>query len=132
MNMKQRLLYTSIGFVMLCLLSYVVNGQPIKLSMKDALSLAITHNREIAVAKLDIDISEQEIKKARSLHLPVAGANAQLAHYFKEPAFFGFGTTNSSNDKIPYGRFGGKDQAALAVGITQPLYNPVAKPSMIY
>src|SRR6478736_3066466 len=132
MNMKQRLVYTTIGFVMLCLLSYMVNGQTVKLSMKDALSMAITHNREIAVAKLDIDKSEQEIKKARSLQLPVANANAQLAHYFKEPAFFGFGTASNGNDKIPYGRFGGKDQGALAVGITQPLYNPVAKPARIY
>ena len=81
---------------------------------------------------MDIDISEQEIKKARSLQLPVASANAQLAHYFKEPAFFGFGTASNGNDKIPYGRFGGKDQGALAVGITQPLYNPVAKPARIY
>ena len=132
MNMKQRLIYTSIGFIVLCLLSYLVNGQTVKLSMKDALSLAITHNREIAIAKLDIDKSEQEIKKARSLQLPVASANAQLAHYFKEPAFFGFGNANTSDDKIPYGRFGGKDQGALSIAITQPLYNPAARPAKIY
>ncbi len=57
---------------------------------------------------------------------------AQVAHYFQEPAFFGFGNNANNGDKIPYGRFGGSDQATAALFLTQPLYDASIRPGLQY
>lgn len=126
-------IYTGIIFLVLCLLSYAVNAQdlPLKLSMKDAASLALQHNRDIKTAQLGVDQSQQQIRIAQSMRLPTVAATGQVSHYFLQPAFFGFGS-NGATGKIPYGRFGGKDQALAALSVVQPLYNPAAKASLAH
>src|SRR5580765_8508825 len=129
MSNKKIFIYTVLVFLTICLASYVANAQPKKLSMKEAVSLTISNNRGIKIARLNIDRSQQQIRVAKSLTLPTVNAGAQVTHYFWEPVFVGF--DNSGNtDKISYGRFGGKDQAVAILSITQPLYNPAARPSL--
>jgi len=100
------------------------------ISLEEALSLAMGHNREIRLASLDIERSGQEKIIAKSLSLPSAGLNGQVDHYFLAPVFFGFGSSTTAGDKIPYGRFGGKDQFSASLWVSQPLYNPSSKPSL--
>jgi len=130
MTNKKIFIYTILVFLTICLVSYIANAQPKKLSMQQAVSLTITNNREIKVARLDIDKSQQQIRVAKSLALPTVNASAQVAHYFLEPVFFGF-DNGSNSGKISYGRFGGRDQALAILSISQPLYNPAARPSLI-
>src|SRR5688500_18844023 len=99
-----------------------------QLSLRDALSLALANNPELKHSALDIEKAAQEKVIARSLFLPTVYAGAQANHYFQLPAFFGFGE-NAEGGKIPYGRFGGKDQFAASLAAVQPLYNPLAYPS---
>lgn len=99
-----------------------------QLSLRDALSLAVDNNPAIKSSVLDLENAGQERVISRSLFLPSVYAGAQVNHYFQLPAFFGFGE-NAESDKIPYGRFGGKDQFAASVSAVQPLYNPLASPS---
>ena len=80
---------------------------------------------------MDVDRSAEQVRVARSANLPIAGINAQLAHYFYETPFFGFTGTPTTSDKIPYARFGGRDQAAATAWISQPLYNPAARPGIV-
>ena len=99
-----------------------------KLSLQDALSLANANNREIQHSALENQKTAEDRVIARSFLLPSVYAGANVNHYFKLPAFFGFGETVEAG-KIPYGRFGGEDQLAAFVTVVQPLYNPVAYPS---
>ncbi|MBS1600398.1 MAG: TolC family protein [Bacteroidetes bacterium] len=130
MTNKKAFIYTVLTFALMTLISYIADAQPKKISMQEAVSLTITNNREIKIARLDIDRSKQQVRVAKSLSLPTVTTNAQVAHYFLEPVFFGFGN-GSNTDKISYGRFGGRDQALALLSLSQPLYNPAAKPSLI-
>ncbi|HEU4551604.1 MAG TPA: TolC family protein [Chitinophaga sp.] len=104
------------------------NAQTLSLSLHDAVSLAIRHNRALKAAGIDVRIAQEQRKVARSLSLPSAGIGAQYAHYFDLPVFFGLGETDDKN-KVPYSRFGGRDQFTAALSASYPVYNPAARPS---
>lgn len=99
------------------------------LSLNDVLGLAQSNNPELKATQLEIEKAQQQKVIARSYFLPSISANAAVNHYFDLPPFFGFGETGE-NGKIPYGRFGGKDQLNTFVSAVQPLYNPLAFPSL--
>ncbi|MEO8403759.1 MAG: TolC family protein [Chitinophagaceae bacterium] len=132
MTLKKAFIYTIAIFSLLCLGSYIAFGQVKQVSLKEALTLTLANNREIKVATLDVDRSQQQIQVAKAQALPSIGATGQVAHYFQEPAFFGFGDNSDSKDKIPYGRFGGKDQASASLYISQPVYDAGIKPGVQY
>jgi outer membrane protein TolC len=100
-----------------------------KLSLQEAVDLAISNNPEIAASNLEIEKSGQQKIISRSLFLPSIHLTGQANHYFKLNPFFGFGET-TPQDKIPYGRFGGEDQFGAFVSASQPLFNPQAAPSL--
>lgn len=127
-NLMKSFLYTILAFLAICLASYIASAQPKPLSLSEALSLAGQNNRDIKVASLDIEKARQEKVVAKSLSLPAAGVGAQASHYFLLPVTFGFGN-NGTNDKVAYGRYGGKDQLSATLWVTQSLYNPAARPT---
>ena len=130
MTHKQAYIYTFTVFALICLFSYIASGQTRKLSLQEALSLTLTNNRDIKTVSLDIDRSQQQLTIAKSQQKRVAGFTGQVAHYFQSPAFFGFGNTTTGSDKVPYGRFGGKDQVAATLYVTQPVYNAGTQPAI--
>ncbi|MFT3936463.1 MAG: TolC family protein [Chitinophagaceae bacterium] len=131
MTHKQAYIYTFTVFALICLFSYLASGQEVrKLSLQEALSLTLSNNREIKVADIEVNKLQQQVIVAKSQQKLTAGVNGQLAHYFQSPAFFGFGTSTGSSDKVPYGRFGGKDQLAATLYVSQPIYNPAAQPAI--
>ena len=132
MTLKKAFIYTIIGSIFLFLFSYIATAQSKKLTLKEALALTMANNREVKISSLDIDRSQQQIDIAKSQSLPSVGINGQVAHYFNAPAFFGFGTSSTGNEKINYGRFGGKDQVAATLYVNQPLYNAGIKPGLQY
>lgn len=121
------LFYTIIVFLAMVLSSYIAFGQQ-KLTLKDAVELSLKHNREVKISQLQNDQAKEQVKVANSLRLPQVSAGVQVAHYFTEPAFFGFNGNGTASDKIGYSRFGGRDQASGVLSLYQPLYNPVASP----
>lgn len=133
MTQTKALVYTLVVFGLICLASYVAFGQSSRqISLKEALTLTLANNRSIKVTSLDVEKSQQEIIVAKSKARPVIGFSAQVDHYFREPAFFGFGSTATNGDKIPYGRLGGRDQATAALSLTQPLYDASIRPGLQY
>jgi len=132
MTLKKAFIYTIIGSIFLFLFSYIATAQSKKLALKEALALTMANNREVKISSMDIDRSQQQIDIAKSQSLPSVGINGQVAHYFNAPAFFGFGTSSTGNEKINYGRFGGKDQVAATLYVNQPLYNAGIKPGLQY
>jgi outer membrane protein TolC len=101
------------------------------ISLQEALSIAISANPELKSAELEVRKAEQQKIIATSQFLPSIYAGASANHYFTLPAFFGFGQ-NSETEKIPYGRFGGKDQLGAFVSMVQPIFSPSASPSFQY
>ena len=132
MTLKKAFIYTIVGSIFLFLFSYIATAQSKKLTLKEALALTMANNREVKISSMDIDRSQQQIDIAKSQSLPSVGINGQVAHYFNAPAFFGFGTSSTGNEKINYGRFGGKDQVAATLYVNQPLYNAGIKPGVQY
>ncbi|HKZ65914.1 MAG TPA: TolC family protein [Chitinophagaceae bacterium] len=132
MTHTKAFIYTIVVFTLICLASYIAFGQPRQLSLQEALALTLANNRSIKVASLDVDKAQQEIVVAKSKTLPSIGISGQIDHYFRAPAFFGFGTNGNNEDKIPYGRFGGKDQATASLSFSQPLYDASIKPGLQY
>jgi outer membrane protein TolC len=116
--------FNYILFSVLTALTGTVSAQE-KLSLAEAAALAIENNLELKATRIGNEISRQERNEARSLFLPTVSLSGQINHYFKRSPFFGFGS-EVSQDKIPYGRFGGEDQLGAAVTAIQPLYNPIA------
>ena len=104
-------------------------AQTQSLSMQQAVSLALNQNPDLKIGQLEVNRSRQDRTIARSLYLPTVNAAAQVNHFFELTPFFGFGTYGEG-DKIPYGRFGGEDQAVGMVFATQSLYNPIAGTSV--
>lgn len=100
-----------------------------KISLQEAVNLAISNNPEIAARSLEVDKAAEQRIISRSLFLPSVHLAAQANHYFKLNPFFGFGESGPG-DKIPYGRFGGEDQFGTFVSASQPLFNPQASPSL--
>ncbi|HEY9048258.1 MAG TPA: TolC family protein [Ohtaekwangia sp.] len=111
------------------LLTSGAQAQQQQLSLENAITLAKSSNPEILVSTLEVEKAKQQRVVSRSLLLPTVNATAAANHYFQLPAFFGFGETTEGG-KVPYGRFGGKDQLAAAVTAVQPLYNPQAYPTL--
>jgi len=131
MTLRKAFIYTSLVFGLITLISYMAYAQPKQLSLKEALHLTLTNNREIRISSMDADRSEQLTRVAKSASLPAAGVSAQVYHYFYEAPFFGIGNNTGGSNKIPYDRFGGKDQAGAISWITQPVYNAATKPAII-
>ena len=87
-------LYTIVVFIFLVLASYMAFSQQ-KLSMKEAVSLAVKNNREVRISQIEVDKAQQQVRIANSMRLPKVNAGAQVSHYFTEPAFFGFGRSST-------------------------------------
>ncbi len=131
MTLKKAFIYVIALVSPVILVSYVTYAQPRYLSLNQALDITLTNNREIKIISLDVDRSGQMIQVAKSASLPSAGIGLQVDHYFNETPFFGFIGTGSSSDKIPYSRFGGRDQATAVAWIRQPVYNASTKAEII-
>lgn len=129
--MKSVIKFISLGFFVSASIIQTTIAQQ-KLSLQDAVTLAVQRNPELAASTLEVEKSGYQKTIARSLFLPTISASAQANHYFQLNPFFGFGETTGSGGKIPYGRFGGEDQFAAVVSAVQPLYNPQALPSLRY
>jgi outer membrane protein TolC len=127
--MKSRIYYRYIVFALASLVYIPASAQQQELSLQEAITLAVSSNPELKASTLEIEKSRQQRVVARSLYLPTVNVNAQANHYFQLTPFFGFGE-NTSEGKIPYGRFGGEDQVGAAIAAVQPLYNPLAHPSL--
>jgi outer membrane protein TolC len=126
--MKSIIKSISIGLAASVFTIFTTSAQH-KLSLQEAVNLALKNNPDIAAGMLETEKARQQKIIARSLFLPSINATAQVNHYFQLNPFFGFGE-NTSGGKIPYGRFGGEDQLGAYVTAVQPLYNPQALPSL--
>ncbi|MBL0745284.1 TolC family protein [Chryseolinea lacunae] len=126
----KRTTFSFYSILLLALTAFTAVAQEQKLSLQEAVSQAMADNPELKASKLDIDKSQQQFIVSRALFLPSVNATAGVNHYFQLPPFFGFGGNDPDSKKIGYGRFGGEDQGTAAITAIQPLFNPLAYPSL--
>lgn len=119
-------IFYSVGLVFLVAVSASAQKS---LSLDEAISIALEHNRSLKVSSLEISRVQQQSRIARSKALPIVNLNGQYAHYFDRPVFFGLGGTPGS-DELGYARVGGENQLAATISIAQPLYNPAVRPEL--
>ncbi|MEJ1238976.1 TolC family protein [Chryseolinea sp. T2] len=126
--MKNKIYKRAFALVLSTTIAIAASAQQ-KLSLDDAVTIAKSENPMLKASALDISRSEQQRKIAQSLLLPNVTASGVVNHYFNQTPFFGFGEA-TTEDKIPYGRFGGEDQLAAVIAATQPILNFQAYPAI--
>ena len=129
MNLFRITLNSLFSLFLLALLPLAAEAQQ-NLTLQDAITLAIEHNRNLKITDLDVSRTQQQARVSRSKLLPVVNLNGQYAHYFQRPVFFGLGAPAAGSEELSYARIGGEDQFVAAVSLVQPLYNPSLKPEL--
>jgi outer membrane protein TolC len=95
---KQILLLVTIFFFG----TFVAKAQePVKLSLQDALKMALQNNINILNSDLDLKIAQKKIWETLATGLPHVDAKGTYQHIFKVPSL-NFPGTALSNDKVPF------------------------------
>ena len=85
----------------------LVQGQePLKLSLKDALKMALQNNTNIMNSDLDLKIAQKKIWEITATGLPHIDAKGAYQHIFKVPTL-SFGGTELSKDNVPFDQSAG-------------------------
>ncbi len=85
---------------------FAQDAAPLRLSLRDAVSLALKENPQVILANLDVGQSEQERLIARSTLLPQINGNiSEAAHRVNLEAAIGFRFPNSPQHVGPYYTF---------------------------
>src|SRR5687768_132460 len=79
-------------------------AQEQKLSLQEAITLALEHNRSLKISKLSVSQAEQQTRISRGKFLPSLNLGGQYAHYFDRPVFFGLGGPAQGDDELSYAR----------------------------
>jgi outer membrane protein len=65
-----------------------LSAQPLKLSLRDAVTISLKKNRELEVARLEKDRSNELVRQAWSEALPTISASARYVRNIELPVFF--------------------------------------------
>lgn len=114
-------------------------GQTQSLSLDQAIDHAMKHNASIQNAKLDIDISKQEVKSVVSTGLPQVSANGNFTHNvqiaamqlpdFISPAVYG---VLIAEDLLPQDRFQAGSPQTVAFGAPSSLTGQVTLNQLLF
>jgi len=89
----------------LILLLLIVSGNTLKLSMEDAVKIALENNLTIKAKKQELFMAQQDVLKAKSSLYPSIGGQAaytRLSEEQKTPMLSGFRLTPTGNPRMPY------------------------------
>src|ERR1039457_1838221 len=94
------------------------DSTPLKLSLKDAVTLALRQNPQVILANLDVSQSQQDTRIARSALLPqVNGTLGEGVHRFNIETAFGSSFPGLAPHAGPFGVFQG------GIGFTAPIFD---------
>lgn len=96
---KQNLLLLAI-FLIGTLLSEA--QEPVKLSLQDALKMALQNNTNILNSGLDLKIAQKKVWETIATGLPQINAKGSYSHIFKVPTLSFGGKTTLSNTEVPW------------------------------
>ena len=76
--------------------------EPIKLSLQDAIKLAMQNNTNIQNSDLDLKIAQKKVWETVATGLPQISAKGTYQHVFKVPTLSFGGKTVLSNTEVPW------------------------------
>lgn len=76
--------------------------EPVRLSLQDALKLAMQNNTNILNSDLDLKIAQKKVWETVSTGLPQISAKGAYQHIFKVPTMSFGGKTTLSNTEVPW------------------------------
>lgn len=82
--------------------SVVTAQEPVKISLQDAVKLAMQYNTNILNSDLDQKIAQKRVWEALSAGLPQISAKGNYQHIFKVPTLNFGGETSLSNTEVPW------------------------------
>ena len=89
--------------VMFLLGTFIVRAQePVKLSLQDALKMALQNNINILNSDLDLKIAQKKVWETMASGLPQINAKGTYTHIFKVPTLSFGGKTTLSNTEVPW------------------------------
>lgn len=97
---KQRQIFLLTGILLLGAATAPAQ-EPVKLSLQDALKMALQNNTDILNSELDLEIARKKIWETTASGLPHIDAKGAYQHIFKVPTL-SFGGTELSNTEVPY------------------------------
>lgn len=99
-----------------------IAAQSKPLSLEEAVSYALAHNKDIKVQSLEEDKSLQAVKEARSNMLPSVSATGAYSYYFSKPVIFMPGSlTGNAEEPVVDVAVGGKNAFNNVLTVNQPL-----------
>jgi len=91
-----------LAVIFLCGAWIAVGQEPVKLSLKDALKLALQNNTNILNSDLDLKIAQKKVWETVASGLPQINAKGTYQHVFKVPTLSFGGKTTLSNSEVPW------------------------------
>ena len=90
--------------VVLFLAGTLLSGaqEPVKLSLQDAVKLAMQNNTNILNSDLDLKIAQKKVWETVAGGLPQISATGAYQHIFKVPTMSFGGKTTLSNSEVPW------------------------------
>jgi outer membrane protein TolC len=100
-------------------------AQPTRLTLDEAVSLALEKNRDLKVTSLEVLKSTEKTREARSYALPTVNASAQYLHYFQRQVSFLPGSfIGLGENQLAAIRVGGENSFLGGITLAQPLFQP--------
>jgi outer membrane protein TolC len=105
------------------LLAFSALAQERKLTLQQAVNLAIDKNRDLQVSRLEIDKSAHKVREAKGYSLPTIAASGQYLHYIQRQVTFLPGNfAGLSDNQIATLRVGGTDAYVGGISLVQPIF----------
>ena len=119
MNMKK----WGITAVIALLFTGPVSGQTRILTLDDAISVAIEHNRDLEIARLEIEKADDQVREALGTALPAISASGTYTRALKKPVFFLPDFANPGSGKIIPIEIGANHSYQMGFTAQQILFN---------
>lgn len=112
-------------------LSTHVMAQERKLTLQEAVELAIDKNRDLQVFRMEIQKSVQKIREAKGYALPTVAASGQYLHFLQRQVTFLPGNFAGLDDsQIATLRVGGTDAYVGGISLVQPIFQGAVFPGL--
>ncbi|QHT69966.1 TolC family protein [Rhodocytophaga rosea] len=98
-------------------------AQEKKLTLQDAVHLAIDKNRDLQVSRLEINKSAHKVREAKGYALPTVAASGQYLHFLQRQVTFLPGNfAGLADNQIATLRVGGTDAYVGGISLVQPVF----------
>ena len=92
-------------------------------SLDDAIQMAVENNRELKIAKLEMDKADYQVREAFGLALPNLNASADYIRSLERPVFFLPDFQNPGSDAVVPIQIGSRHSLRMGFEATQTIFN---------